>query len=73
VAYPDLTSKDAVIEFMQSSQSPAQWNERCDAVKQAHGGNYPPYWFHEIVLSGIAARTLEACGSDAAIHITRIS
>ena len=50
---------DTLEEFMRQSTSEAEWNDRCDAVKEAHGNQYPWDWLPRIVLSGIAG---EAAG-----------
>ena len=50
--------KNEVIELMSSSKNHADWNKNCDTVKKAHDGNYPSWWFSEIILSGLCDRTL---------------
>jgi hypothetical protein len=57
----NLTTETGVVVLMKSSATPTEWNANCDKVKAANGGNYPPFWFQAVVLSGIAARTLKAC------------
>lgn len=52
----DLTTKDGVIELMQSSKDVVEWNANCDKVKKANEG-YPTFWFTEVVLSGVMAET----------------
>lgn len=47
-------SEDEVIKLMKSSKTEKEWNDNCDKVKDAFGGNYPSFWFFEILLSGLA-------------------
>ncbi len=49
-------TQDEVILLMDSSKSEEQWNANCDRVKEAHGGQYPNYWFMSIVVSGLMTR-----------------
>lgn len=52
----NLTIPEGVEAYMASSTSERDWNSRCNDVKQANGGDYPPFWFEAIVLSGLMAR-----------------
>lgn len=47
-----------VIDLMKSSKNSQEWNANCDKVKAAHNGGYPPYWYKEIILSGLCDETL---------------
>lgn len=51
-------TQEEVIDLMKSSKTSQEWNNNCDSVKKAHDGNYPNYWFQEIILSGLCDRTL---------------
>lgn len=42
---------------MESSKSETEWNANCEKVKAACGG-YPDFWYHAIILSGLAARVI---------------
>ena len=42
-------NKQAVIELMQSSKSPQEWDANADAVQAEFGGQYPDFWWTEIV------------------------
>ena len=46
-------TKQEVIALMKSSTNDRAWDNNCDKVKAAHNGEYPDYWFKEIVLYGI--------------------
>ena len=48
-----------VVQLMSSATSAQDWDNKCDQVKAAWGGNYPEFWFQIIVMSGIAAQTAE--------------
>ena len=50
--------KEEVISLMESSRNSHEWNCNCDTVKKMHGGDYPSYWFSEIILSGLCDRVL---------------
>lgn len=50
--------KQGVIDLMKSSKSLQEWRLNCNKVKQAYGGDYPDYWYQEIILSGLCDRTL---------------
>jgi hypothetical protein len=39
-----------VVAFMKASQSDDDWNKRCKEVKSKFGGDYPDFWYQEIVL-----------------------
>ena len=59
-----------VIALMESSKTPQEWNANCKAVKQAFGGNYPPYWYEEIIATGLADRIIKAAGYPDGAAIT---
>jgi len=50
-------TKNEVKKLMESSKTIAEWNENCDKVKSSHNGQYPDFWYKEIVLSGLMKRT----------------
>ena len=49
----DLTKQSDVVSLMQSSKSESAWNDNCDKVKAANGGDYPSFWFAAIIMSGV--------------------
>ena len=51
-----LKTPAGVRELMGSSSSEREWNENCDAVKAANG-DYPEFWFKEVIMSGLASQT----------------
>ena len=64
-------NEQEVVALMKSSKSEAEWNENCDKVKKACG-DYPPFWYSAIVLSGIAATTAASFGGSADIKFSAI-
>ena len=63
-------SQAEVVALMKSSISEDSWNQNCDHVKSQFGGQYPPFWYSAIVISGVAKETAAKWGSDAEIKIT---
>lgn len=55
-AQSNLSTVQAVVDYMRESTSECDWNDRCDQVKAANGDEYPSFWFAAIVLSGLAAQ-----------------
>lgn len=49
----DLTSAAGVAAFMRQTSSRKDWNERCDIVKKANGGDYPQFWYGTVIASGL--------------------
>ena len=62
-----MTEKE-VVALMESSKTSKEWNKNCDIVKAKCGG-YPSFWFAAILLSGLANRVLERCGSSDKVQI----
>lgn len=58
-----------VIALMGSSTSKTEWNANCDKVKKAFGGNYPPFWYQAVIVSGLADKTAKKWGGTAEIKI----
>jgi hypothetical protein len=52
-------TKNEVVELMKSSRSEHEWNLNCDKVQEAFGGQYPDFWYAEIILSGLLSATSE--------------
>jgi hypothetical protein len=50
-----LRTPEGVKALMASSTSEREWNENCDAVKAANG-DYPAFWYKEVIMSGLAAK-----------------
>lgn len=51
-------TKEEVLQLMTSSRSLEEWNENCDKVKAALG-DYPDYWYEEVLQSGLMRKTLD--------------
>jgi hypothetical protein len=52
----DLTTIDGVVSHMAGANTPEEWNERCDEVKEANGGSFPRFWKREILDVGVGIR-----------------
>ena len=61
-------NQQEVIDLMASSQNETDWNINASAVKAACEG-YPPFWFKEIVISGLMARNSAKWKGDHKTHI----
>ena len=54
----DLKVPEGVMAHMSHAKSPQDWDERVIAVKAANGGDYPEFWWSDIVVSGFANTVL---------------
>ena len=52
----------AWLGILKNSTTEQEWNKSCDEIKEAHGGEYPAWWFSEVVLSGLATQTRHRFG-----------
>lgn len=58
-------TREEVCTLMADSRSENEWNMHCDTVKDAVRdglikdvrGEYPSYWFNDIILSGLMEHT----------------
>jgi hypothetical protein len=41
------------ISALKATKSENDWNEQCDKIKAARGGQYPPDWWPLVVMSGL--------------------
>ena len=48
-----LTNEE--INKLESAKSAAEWNQVCNEVKRARGGEYPLDWFKRVIQSGLMA------------------
>lgn len=53
----NLTTESGVVAYMKEAISEKDWNNRCDEVKKANGGDYPSFWYPAIILSGVFHQT----------------
>lgn len=42
-----------IAAYMRGAANRRDWDNRCDFVKAAHGGEYPVGWFETVVASGM--------------------
>lgn len=52
----DLTTVDGVVGLMKTSKSGQEWNGNCDRVKAANNGDYPGFWYHTMIVSGLLTK-----------------
>ena len=52
-----LTDQD--MRDLEATACEEQWNAICDRVKTENDGQYPSDWFERVIMSGLAARTVE--------------
>lgn len=45
--------KEKAVELLKSCNTSAEWNVAADKIKDANGGDYPDWWFPEVVQSGL--------------------
>lgn len=69
----NIMNEEQVVALMKGSKSEQEWNENCDRVKGAFGGNYPSFWFSAIVLSGVASQIAATFGGSADIKVIPIA
>lgn len=54
----DYTKESDVVALMKTSTSEQNWNDNCDKVKEANGGDYPSFWYKAIILSGVYSQVV---------------
>ena len=60
---------DAEIQRLEECRTADDWNDACDAVKRARGGQYPPDWWQRVRLTGMMDRILRRFGASSDIQI----
>jgi hypothetical protein len=50
-----LTTPSSVADYMRQAKNVDDWDQRIRDVKKANKGDYPPFWFVTIIISGLAA------------------
>lgn len=50
-----LTDKDRMFEFMLDTKTKEEWDQNCQDIKNANGGEYPEIFRTEVVNSGLMA------------------
>lgn len=58
-----LTTRQGVHDLMAGSASIEQWHLNTEMVKHANDGDLPRFWFDEVVLTGLRARTTQTWNS----------
>lgn len=52
-------TQEECVTLMKSSTDQRSWRTNCDKVKQAHGGDYPHYWYSTFISSGMINEILQ--------------
>jgi hypothetical protein len=65
-----VLTADQVAAVMATSRNEEEWNRNCDLIKEAFYGDYPPFWWEAVFMSGVAHRTMANFGSspEAGVH-----
>jgi len=64
------------LDRLDSCQSPQDWRDACDAIKEARAGMYPDDWWQKVKQSGMMDRILSRWDEDSdlkTIHFTDAS
>jgi len=69
---PKMTQAE-VVALMEGSNSEDEWHANIDKVRQAFGGQYPNFWYADIIQPGVASKTAAKFGKTADITVTAIS
>jgi len=65
----DYTKLEDVKEVLGQTCSEGEWNLVCDKVKKENNGEYPEWWFQEIILSGFGDKVMRKWGGSTEISI----
>ena len=65
----DLTNKQNAVELLKSSESDQDWSDNVDAIQAANGGGYPPWWYQEVIATGLPQAVADKWQGDAGIEI----
>ncbi len=57
-------NQQEVIDLMSTSKNSQEWNDNCDKVKKACGGDYPSFWYSTMIMSGRMDQILGAGSSQ---------
>ncbi len=60
-----------VIALMETSQSEREWRKNCNEVKRRCGGDYPDFWYEEILASGVGEQIMNRWGGTTKIRVHR--
>ena len=52
----NLNTELGIEIYMSGATSEQDWNNRCEEIQKANGGDHPSFWYSAIVLSGLMAR-----------------
>ncbi len=52
-----MDKQTALAELLNSKDKDA-WNATCDRIKAANMGQYPEWWYEEVILTGLIEKAL---------------
>jgi hypothetical protein len=50
-------TKQEALNKLKASKNHDEWNQTVDAVKAANNGQYPDWWFPEVIQTNLANKT----------------
>lgn len=48
------------MESLKATKNSREWNDACDAIKRARGGEYPQDWFARVLATGLMKSITES-------------
>jgi len=64
-----MTRQD-VKQLMESATSEQDWNAKRDKVKAAHQGQYPDYWYVDIIMGGVLSKAEAKWPKKGAVNVS---
>jgi len=61
---------DEELQTLESANTEDEWNDACDKVKKARGGQYPQDWFKRVIAGGVLERFGNRSGAYTGIRIS---
>lgn len=59
---------DDEIISLQQTKNAEEWDAACDAIKAVRNNSYPPDWWKNVMMSGIAAKARANWDCDCGIN-----
>jgi hypothetical protein len=61
-------TKEQAIAKLKKSKNDAEWNDTIDEIKAANNGQYPTWWFKDVVQARLADEVFGSGSSDVTIQ-----
>jgi len=65
----DLKTSRGVVGYLKTSKNKTDWTNKCDQIKKANGGDYPSFWFKDVIESRIP----ESLGLSSKLEVISIT